>query len=88
MLNLIMEPMNPTAGKCDYQVYMLRLWRERPDNTNEAGVWRFSLESPATHHRRGFESLEALAAFLSNQMEREPQRDKAIKDKGNSDGSE
>jgi len=67
MLNLIMEPTNPTADKSDYQVYLLRLWRECAAENEVEEVWRFTLESPATHHRRGFESLEALAAFLSNQ---------------------
>lgn len=67
MLNLIMEPTNPIADKTDYQVYLLRLWRERAAGEDAEAVWRFSLESPATHHRRGFESLEALVAFLSNQ---------------------
>jgi hypothetical protein len=47
-----------------YQVYLLRLWREPLDDDTSPPVWRFSLEDSVTHQRRGFESLEALTAFL------------------------
>lgn len=67
MLNIIMETRKPPIRPSDYQVFMLRLWRENPCADGAEAAWRFSLESPATHHRRGFESLEDLAAFLSNQ---------------------
>jgi hypothetical protein len=51
-----------------YQSYLLRLWQ-----TSNAGelVWRASLESPHTGQRHGFASLDALLAFLRQQMNNE-----------------
>lgn len=42
-----------------YLSYLLRLWR-----TGEAGPWKASLEDPQTGQRLGFQSLDALFAFL------------------------
>jgi hypothetical protein len=52
-----------------YQAYMLRLWRV---DTGRGPVWRASLESPHTGERRGFASLEALFAFLTEKTEVTP----------------
>ena len=51
-----------------YLAYMLRLWQV----DGEGGpTWRASLESPHTGERRGFASLEALFAFLAEQVSAE-----------------
>lgn len=47
-----------------YQVYLLRLWRERPASAERPAVWRFSLEDTRTGERRGFGDLEGLVDFL------------------------
>lgn len=55
--------MEPTRD-ATYQVYLLRVWRERPALPGRPAVWRFSLEDTRTRQRRGFATLEALVAFL------------------------
>lgn len=54
-------------GPPRYQVFLLRCWEERGEHP-ESGAWRFSLQDPDTNQRRGFASLEALVAFLTNQF--------------------
>ena len=49
-----------------YQVRVLRLW------SDGAGVWRCSLEDPATGLRRGFSSPIELAAYVVNVFVDEP----------------
>jgi len=51
-----------------YQVYLLRLWRERPASPERPAVWRFSLEDTRTRQRHGFGDLEALVAFLRAEL--------------------
>jgi len=46
----------------------MRFWEERGEKP-DASVWRFSLEDPHTGQRRGFASLEALIAALTEEME-------------------
>jgi hypothetical protein len=48
-----------------YLAYLLRIWQ-----VNDAGklIWRASLEDPHTGERKGFASLEALLAFLWEQI--------------------
>ncbi|NOZ28129.1 MAG: hypothetical protein GXP39_08780 [Chloroflexi bacterium] len=57
------------AGRADersgYIAYLLRLWRA---GEGEGGEWRASVEDPHTGERRGFASLEALFAFLREQV--------------------
>ena len=48
-----------------YLSYMLRLWRT--STTGEA-TWRASLENPQTGERHGFASLDAMVAFLRQQI--------------------
>jgi hypothetical protein len=50
-----------------YQVFLLRCWEEHSEHP-ELDAWRFSLQDPSTGQRRGFASLEALFAFLTNQF--------------------
>jgi len=47
-----------------YQVYLLRLWRERPASPEHPAVWRCSVEDTRTGQRRGFGSLAEAAEFL------------------------
>jgi len=49
------------------RVYLLRCWEER-GQTTAAREWRFSVEDPRTGERRGFTSLEALAAYLQKEL--------------------
>jgi hypothetical protein len=54
-------------GPPHYQVYVLRCWEEHSDQP-ESVAWRFSVQDPDANQRRGFASLEALVAFLTNQF--------------------
>ncbi len=56
-----------------YQVYLLRLWRERPASPNHPAEWRFVLENPNTRQKRGFDSLEGALVFLRAQIDAEQQ---------------
>ena len=51
--------------KGGYLAYLLRIWQ-----VTDAGklVWRASLEDAHTGERQGFASLDALVAFLWEQM--------------------
>ncbi len=42
-----------------YQVYLLRLWQERPGEP-----WRVLLQDPGSEQRRGFASVEECFAFI------------------------
>lgn len=59
---------SPRTLATDYQVLLLRLWRERVASPDP--VWRCSVEDPATRHRRGFDSVEELTIFLRELTER------------------
>ena len=48
-----------------YISYLLRLWKVEG---GEGGGWRASIEDPHTGEQRGFASLEALFAFLREQV--------------------
>jgi hypothetical protein len=65
-----------TEESINYRSYILRLWQETGAPSQEWGVWRFSLEDPDTHQRRGFACLELLAAFLQNETRYRPSRTK------------
>lgn len=57
-----------TAEPPRYLAYLLRLWRTGSEGEP---AWRASLESASSGERRGFSSLEALLAFLEEQMRTE-----------------
>jgi hypothetical protein len=61
-----------SGEKRGYKSYLLRLWE-----TSENGqrVWRASLEPPGSRQRQGFASLEALFAFLEEQIDAPAQHD-------------
>jgi hypothetical protein len=54
-----------------YLSYLLRLWRTL---TAGEATWRASLENPQTGERRGFASLDAMVAFLRQQIDLPPDR--------------
>ena len=54
----------------NYRAYLLRIWQA--GEANDAGsdaVWQASLQDATTNQRMGFASLEALFAFLMNELE-------------------
>jgi hypothetical protein len=61
----------------DYQVYLLRLWRDPAGPAQEQSPWHCSMELVGADQRRGFADVEELAAFLrmryaDREDEREP----------------
>lgn len=58
--------------RAGYLAYMLRLWQTKPDagthHVEAKATWRASIENPHTGERRGFLSLEALFAFLAQEV--------------------
>jgi hypothetical protein len=50
------------------RVYMLRFWEVLSQDPAERSAWRFSLEDPHTGEKLGFADLEALVAFLSEEL--------------------
>lgn len=57
-----------------YQAYLLRCWQEPPAQPGDPpSAWRFALESVGQEpERRGFNSLEAVFAFLRAALENLP----------------
>jgi hypothetical protein len=52
-----------------YRSYVIRCWQEHSVHaTQKIAVWRFSLEDPRTHQRRGFATLEALLLSLQEDL--------------------
>jgi hypothetical protein len=51
-------------GSSHYQAYLLRLWRDGPDQP-----WRVSLQGSATETLHHFADLQRLFAFLQAQTE-------------------
>ncbi|MBI3913369.1 MAG: hypothetical protein HY327_04180 [Chloroflexi bacterium] len=47
----------------DYRSFLLRLWREGKEDG-----WRAMLKNISTGEQRGFADLQALVAFLQDQM--------------------
>lgn len=56
------------AERPTYLSYLLRLWRA-PGGAGQP--WRASLEDTLTGQRRGFADLEALVAYLRDDIEEE-----------------
>jgi hypothetical protein len=54
-----------TDERRHYLAYLLRLWQVHSEGEL---IWRASLESPHTGERHGFANLEALFAFLEEQI--------------------
>jgi hypothetical protein len=51
-------------------VFLLRIWEERGERPPTT-LYRYSLEDPHSHDRRGFGDLEHLIAFLNTLTEPE-----------------
>lgn len=51
-----------------YQSYLITMWQERGQDSDNLGGWRFRLEDPHTGERRGFANLEKLMAALEQEM--------------------
>jgi hypothetical protein len=51
-----------------YRAYMLRCWEVRSPDPDGFTTWRFSLEDPDSKQRLGFADLEALMAFLGDEL--------------------
>jgi hypothetical protein len=52
-----------------YRAYLLRCWQEGETTSGEKPHWRFSLEGVLhERRRRGFDSLQALVAFLQAEL--------------------
>ena len=63
-LEKVLPAMAMTDSRRRYTAYLLRLWQV----TNAEGTaWRASLESPRTHERIGFVSLNDLIKFLQRE---------------------
>lgn len=56
-----------TNGFLETKVFVVRLWRERRDNPMALDVWRGSLENVLSGRLSYFQTLEELAADLSEQ---------------------
>jgi hypothetical protein len=50
------------------RAYMLRFWKVGNLDSQAAPTWRFSLEDPHTGEKLGFADLEALVAFLGEEL--------------------
>lgn len=53
-----------------YYAYLLRVWRDGPDNP-----WRATLEDPHTGDVIGFATIEQLYDFIQSQVAENPQKD-------------
>ena len=51
-----------------YHTFVLNLWEE----VGAAPAWRCSLEHPLTGERRGFKTVDELAAFLKEWTQKPP----------------
>ena len=55
--------------KDHHRAYLVRSWEEGARDPDEASRWRFSVEEVLhERRRRGFDSLEALIAFLREEL--------------------
>lgn len=62
-------PPTPSERPLRYHTFLLSLWAEA-----EAGPdWRCSLEDPRTGERRGFKTIDELAAFLKEWAQKPPE---------------
>jgi len=51
-------------------VYVLRLWQEPAELSENPSTWRYVLEEPKTGQRRGFRDLAALMDFLEMELQK------------------
>ncbi|HNB53194.1 MAG TPA: hypothetical protein PK530_14685 [Anaerolineales bacterium] len=55
-----------------YHHFILQLRQELNQTAAESPVWRLSLEDPRTGERKGFRSVDEMAAFLKAWMQTSP----------------
>jgi hypothetical protein len=55
-------------GAPRYRAYLLRCWEVRREKPGRPSSWRFRLEQAGTGERRGFRDLQALLAFLKQEL--------------------
>jgi hypothetical protein len=61
-------PMNGLQGS-GYRAYLLRCWQEAGAGPDGEPAWRFALvQAGDERHGRGFASLEALVAYLREEL--------------------
>lgn len=62
--------MTTKSGLTSRRAYLLQCWRERAATLTQKAVWRFAIEKieHARHPPQGFASLEALVAFLQQEL--------------------
>jgi hypothetical protein len=60
-------PVTVTDETIGYRSYLLRLWCAREEGQ---GVWRASLQDPQSGERISFATVEALFAYLQEQLEK------------------
>lgn len=58
-----------------YRIYLCSVWDEHGEGPSGRPKLRFSLEDPRTGKRRGFASIEALAAALEPDVTDHARRD-------------
>ena len=57
-----------TSTATDYQVYLLRIWKETKDQTDAPATIRVSLENTRTGERVGFSNWDKLVSYLKGQF--------------------
>jgi hypothetical protein len=62
--------------RTDYRSYLLRLWRVKEGGKD---VWRASLQDPQSGKRVSFATVEALFAYLQEQLEGTSDREADVK---------
>jgi len=62
-------------GQRDYQVWVLRMWRDQDATAGRSAVWRCSLEDPRTRRRRAFGSVDEISLFLDAVADGAPRED-------------
>jgi predicted FMN-binding regulatory protein PaiB len=51
------------------RAYLIRCWHERNASPDASPTWRFSIEEVlGERHRRGFDDVESLIAFLLSEL--------------------
>ena len=59
-----------TSVESTYRAFLLRCWRETEAGSGGPTTWRFCLVEPGNGEtERGFASLEALLAYLRQELE-------------------
>ena len=54
------------------RAYLIRCWRERNASPDASPMWRLSIEDVlGERHRRGFDDVESLIAFLLSELSEE-----------------